>query len=262
MTLLDPRTFRDYGQLYVDQHYGYGFCDRCGGSCREFDCSGLQCHISNGTGLTNGLCTSSFVMARMCTDLGLEMAWDYAISDGGPDVFWPFHGADHGRVDDGSRPNGASGHVVCAVRVRDENGHTTSFYTIEAMGRAYGCVNGQFFGRNPAWSGVYRIPGVADRPLAPPTDPKLVLRLVRIDQWRHRVKDKALKLGDRSDDVKMLIQLLREAHYLNRFASGNAYGDQVRTGVYKLKLGHPALGNTDGTSFGGPAADILVAMVT
>lgn len=270
LTGLDPRIFRDYLQQYVDQHYGYGFCDRCGGTCREFDCSGLYCHGCNGTGLTRGLCTTSFVIAQQCTDLGLEMTRDEAIADSGPDVFSAFHGADHGRVDDGSRPNGASGHVVIVVRVRDANGHTTGFYTIEAMGRRYGCVNGQFFGRSPGWSGVYRIPGVADRPPAPPVDPKLKARAIELDQWRHRRYGEhvgvgpvgPLKLGDRNPDVLILNRELRNAHYLLRIIPvGNAFGARTRRGNYKLKFAHPALGNTDGTSFGGPAADVLVAMV-
>lgn len=170
-----PEVWRATGQKYVDLGYGYGFCDRCGGTCHEFDCSGLQCHISNETGLTSGLCTTSFVMARLCTDLGLEMGEAFATSEEGPEVWWAFKGADHGRVDDGSRPNGASGHVVTVVRVRNVDGSTDGYYTIEAMGRAYGCDNGAFWGRG--WTGHYKIPGITYAPPPPKVEPQMSQQL-------------------------------------------------------------------------------------
>jgi hypothetical protein len=105
----------------------------------------------------------------MCFDAGLYMTQAQAEADDGPDVFYVFEGANQGRTDDGSRPNGASGHIVTVVRVRDANGHTIGFYTIEAMGHAYGVVNGSFEGRG--WTGFARIPGVLDRPVPPPPPP-------------------------------------------------------------------------------------------
>lgn len=156
---------------YLSQFIGwaYGFLDRCGGSHHEFDCSGLQCKGTNGTGLTNGLCTTSFVLAQRCTAAGGEMTEAEATANDGPEVWWAFHGADHGRVDDGSKPNGASGHVVLVVRIRDANGNTVGFYTIEAMGHAYGVVRGTF--ENRGWTGHYRIPGVVDTPAPPKVKP-------------------------------------------------------------------------------------------
>lgn len=165
MTLLDPRILVGFLGQFVGGDYG--FCDRCGGTCydRQHDCSGLQCHGTNGTGLTRNVCTSSFVLATECYNLGLYMTATQAEADDGPDVFWAFHGANLGRTDDGSRPNGASGHIVLVVRVRNADGHTIGFYTIEAMGHAYGIVRGSYFGRG--WTGRYRIPGVANRPPQP-----------------------------------------------------------------------------------------------
>lgn len=162
--LLDPRVLVAFLVQFIGGDYG--FCDRCGGTCydRQHDCSGLQCHGTNGTGLTRNLCTSSFVIASQCFALGLYMSVAQVEADDGPDIFYAFHGADGGRTDDGSRPNGASGHIVLVVRVRDINGHTIGFYTIEAMGHAYGIVRGTYYGRG--WTGLSRIPGVADRPPA------------------------------------------------------------------------------------------------
>lgn len=162
--MLDPRIFVAFLAQFVGGDYG--FCDRCGGTCydRTHDCSGLQCHGTNATGLTRGVCTSSFVIATECWNLGLYMSQAEAEADSGPDVFWAFHGANFGRTDDGSRPNGASGHIVLVVRVRRPDGTTERFYTIEAMGHRYGIVFGTYSGRYPGWSGRYRIPGVADRP--------------------------------------------------------------------------------------------------
>lgn len=158
-----PEVFRATAQKYVG--WQYGFCDRCGGSCHQFDCSGLQCHVSNETGLTRNLCTTSFVMAQQCWDLGLHMLEADAAADHGPDGWWAFHGADEGRTDDGSLPNGASGHIVYVARVRNADGTTNALYTIEAMGHAYGVVNGTFWGRG--WTGHYKIPGMAYAPPPP-----------------------------------------------------------------------------------------------
>lgn len=151
-----PEVFRAFLQPYVG--WEYGFWDRCNGSHHEFDCSGIQCHGTNGTGLTRNVCTSSFVMASECWNLGLYMTEAQVTAENGPDGWWAFHGANYGRTDDGSRPNGASGHVVYVIRRRDSSGKTLGFYTIEAMGRRYGVVNGQFYGRG--WTGHYRIPGM------------------------------------------------------------------------------------------------------
>lgn len=169
-------TWRAFGQQFVDEHYAYCIdCDRCGGSCHCLDCSGLQCRISNGLGITRGYCTTSFVIFQQCWDAGLFMDQATAEADSGPDVFYAAHGANFGRTDDGSQPNGASGHIVTVVRVRNPDGTTNRFYTIEAMGHAYGVVNGTY--ENRGWTGRYRIPGVVDAPPAPKVKPLMAEQL-------------------------------------------------------------------------------------
>lgn len=108
-------------------------------------------------------------------------------------------------------------------------------------------------------------PGVNYGPVVPPVDPRALARIVAIDQWRNRVKAKPLRFGDRGTDVAMLIQLLRELHFLHWYTTGTAYGITLRTGVVKFKNTVPHLANqpapAKGETFGGDAADALVARV-
>jgi len=110
-------------------------------------------------------------------------------------------------------------------------------------------------------SGFYQdgviYPGV-NYHIEPPIDPAVIAKLVALDQWRHRCYATPLQFGDRNSDVAILVDLLRQAHFLRAGVVGNAYGEVCRRGVYRLKLAHPEIGNTFGKSFGGPAADALL----
>lgn len=136
------------GTLIQHLGYQYGFWDRCGGTHHEHDCSGYQCWGMNQIVRPLG-CLSSFVIAQLCFDAGLMISYEEAQTV----PCWAFHGADQGRRDDGSRPNGASGHIVY---VNTMPGYGLS--TLEAMGRAYGVRRGAFYGRG--WTGFYRILGL------------------------------------------------------------------------------------------------------
>lgn len=85
-------------------------------------------------------------------------------------------------------------------------------------------------------------------------------RLVKLDQWRNRVKAHPLRFGDQNADVAFLVDRLREHHYLRRGVRGDKFGKVLQAGIYRLKLAHPQIGNTDGRAFGGTAADVLVSM--
>lgn len=226
--------WRAYGQQFVDEGYEYCInCDRCGGSCHCLDCSGLQCRISNGLGLTRNLCTTSFVIAQMCWDAGLYLTEAQVRSDDGPDVFYAFHGADGGRTDDGSRPNGASGHIVTVVRVRDANGHTIGFYTIEAMGHAYGVVNGTFEGRG--WTGFSRIPGVVSGPSPPP--PFRQENTMIVQKYHYRHDGTAVAIPVRWPDNTWHVARVfvgADGKHLDLRGGASINGDQERTDTYRV----------------------------
>lgn len=148
-------TPAEYDQVVCQfQGWRYSqFCDRCGGTCGSFDCSGLQCHVLNLLGIGIGCCTS-FVMATMCYDEGLYIPYDQARST---QSHWAFIGYNQGR----SPKPGNEGHVVDGRGI--VNGRAE---TMEAMGRRWGCLIANWDGRG--WDGTYKIPGVNYAPLAVP----------------------------------------------------------------------------------------------
>jgi hypothetical protein len=132
------------------EHLGWNYCfsNRCTGSTHCHDCSGYQCWAMNALGVYVG-CTTSFVLAQMCHDLGLAVTYD-DLYDGL--IGWAFRGANEGRTDDGSQSNGASGHIVYVDMKRWRG-------TLEAMGRAYGVRVG-IYNRTRQFTGFYRILGL------------------------------------------------------------------------------------------------------
>jgi hypothetical protein len=93
---------------------------------------------------------------------------------------------------------------------------------------------------------------------APPID---WAALVRLDNWRKRVYARPLRFGDRNRDVAILVDILRQDHYLAAGVVGDAYGKVLQRGVYHFKLANRAkVGNTVGTAFGGKAADVLLSL--
>lgn len=128
-------------------------CDRCGGTCGSFDCSGLQCHVLDILGLGIG-CLTSFVMANLCYDngLGIDLSIARTLMS-----HWAYKGRNGGRS---PGPND-EGHVVDGRGII--NGRAE---TMEAMGRAYGCLIANWDGRD--WAGASKIPGIAYVPPEPP----------------------------------------------------------------------------------------------
>ena len=88
-------------------------------------------------------------------------------------------------------------------------------------------------------------------------DPATVAALKTLDDWRKRVTAAPLKFGDRSNDVSIMIDLLRLHHFVRSGVRGNAYGKVAQAGVYKMKKAVD-IGNTDGKVFGGTAASALL----
>lgn len=148
LSVVTPTEFDSVAIQFQGWQYSQ-VCDRCGGSCHSFDCSGLMCHVLDILGIGIGCCTS-FVMANLCYQNGLYI--DYATAEHTL-AHWAFKGAWGGR----SAGPGGEGHIVEGRG----NGQT-----MEAMGRRWGCLIGNWYGR--AWDGFARIPGVNYIPPPPP----------------------------------------------------------------------------------------------
>ncbi len=88
-------------------------------------------------------------------------------------------------------------------------------------------------------------------------DPATIAALEQLDAWLKRVVARPLHYGDRSPDVATMIDLLRLHRFVAKNVHGDAYGRTAQRGVYLLKRAH-AVGNTNGKSFGGPAALTLL----
>lgn len=101
-----------------------------------------------------------------------------------------------------------------------------------------------------------------------PPDPTLTAaqqaRLIAMDKWRHRVHDTALRYGDQSHDIRILVNLLKRNKFLPWWVFGDKYGERLREAVVKFKNTVPALAGQPapwkGKVFGGDAADALVAL--
>lgn len=122
-------------------------CDRCGGTCHSFDCSGLQCHVLDLLGIGIG-CQNSWTMFSLCWDHGLILPLAVARST---QSHWAGKGADGGRKPEPGTRNG--GHIVDGRGV--VNGRAE---TMEAMGTKWGCLIADWDGRG--WDVASRIPGV------------------------------------------------------------------------------------------------------
>lgn len=133
-------------------------CDRCGGTCHSFDCSGLQCHCLDILGIGIG-CLTSFVMSSLCYDEGLYLPLDVARST---QSHWAVKGSDLGRGPEPGTSDG--GHIVDGRGI--VNGRAE---TMEAMGRRWGCLIASWDGRG--WNAAYRIPGILYVPPPPPEPP-------------------------------------------------------------------------------------------
>lgn len=146
--------------------------DRCGqncvcATCGSFDCSGLQCHVARVLGIGIG-CLTSFVMSSLCYDEGLWLPLDVARETMS---HWAVKGSDFGRGPEPGTSDG--GHVVDGRGVI--NGRAE---TMEAMGRAWGCLIASW--DNRGWDAAYRIPGVLYVPPAPVfTSKELVVMFIQ-----------------------------------------------------------------------------------
>lgn len=134
-------------------------CDRCGGSCHSFDCSGLQCHVLALLGIGIG-CLTSFVMSSLAYDNGLLIPLTTARS---LKAHWAVIGNNLGR----SPLWNGDGHVVEGRGIIVDSAFPTGrAETMEAMGRAWGCLIANWDGRG--WNAAYKIPGVNYAPAPPP----------------------------------------------------------------------------------------------
>lgn len=146
----------------LSTHLGYAYRvgpSRCTGTSGYHDCSGMMCWGLDQMGIGLG-CTSSFALAIYCHQRGLSISADECRSTPGT---WAFRGMNEGQSTGGAL-NGSDGHIVCSTG----DGHT-----IEAMGRAYGCVRGNFDGRG--WSYYSKIPGVSYAPVQPPMEDDVII---------------------------------------------------------------------------------------
>ncbi len=116
-------------------------------------------------------------------------------------------------------------------------------------------VSDLYGGRN--YQDAFIIPGVFYKSLQPPVDPKVIELLLRLEAWKTRVSETPLHLGDTSNDVTILNELLIHRSLMDRDHQANTYTKWTRGGVYRLKHGR-ALENQDGKVFGADAAYALL----
>jgi len=152
--IVTPQEYDATAIQFVGWRYSQT-CDRCGGTCHSFDCSGLQCHCLDILGIGIG-CLTSFVMSSLCYDNGLLLPLDVAR---GTQSHWAVKGSNLGRgAEPGTRDGG---HIVDGRGI--VNGRAE---TMEAMGRAWGCLIADW--DNRGWNAAYKIPGVLYVPPEPP----------------------------------------------------------------------------------------------
>ena len=153
-----PVEFDTVATSYAGWRYSQT-CDRCGGTCGSFDCSGLQCHCLDKLGIGIG-CLTSFVMSSLCYDEGLFLPLDVARTTL---AHWAVKGSDFGRGPEPGTSDG--GHVVEGRGLVLVNGIWRA-ETMEAMGRKWGCLIADWDGRG--WDAAYKIPGILYVPPEPP----------------------------------------------------------------------------------------------
>lgn len=115
--------------------------------------------------------------------------------------------------------------------------------------------NDVYGGRN--YQDGFIIPGVRYPALEPSIDPEVLAFLAKVEAWKARVTAMPLELGNTSNDVTILNNLLMNRALMARIHKSNTYTKYTRAAVHRLKVaaGFP---NTEGRVFGGLAAAELL----